>query len=210
MDRLRLDHSGAYLGPIEVGMRFRSTRMARDMDFEVVKTTPDIHSDAGGDVVTFKIAKDGFPGTMEVRELYFRAEYMPPLTDEEKAAIATRRAQEVAHQWTISPVPWESVSFVETDIEIRDANGTTLISGDIIDGTKSDIRAMSLAPELLAMLRKLEWSGITTDGTSEEVGDGSRVYSSINACPICNGDRTGHRPYCALAALLARVDGIGA
>ena len=53
---------------------------------------------------------------------------------------------------------------------------------------------IAAAPKMLAMLKKLEWSG--------EVGRFNFV-----ACPICKGLVSAHKTGCELAALIANAEG---
>jgi hypothetical protein len=87
-----------------------------------------------------------------------------------------------------TPGPWEAV-----ELECV---------GDVI-GFKNpdDIPLVMAAPEMLAMLKRLEWCQMTLD-------DGVTFHETVHYCPKCGYAKTeGHKPTCELAALIARAEG---
>ena len=89
-----------------------------------------------------------------------------------------------------SPGPWRA----EGD-DIVDVNGVVVCRPD----DASDDSLIAAAPEMLELLRKLEgWR----DGECESCGPNA---ATCVECEWCAGH--GHRPDCALGALIARIDG---
>jgi hypothetical protein len=69
--------------------------------------------------------------------------------------------------------------------------------------SEADAALIAAAPELLAMLRELEWGGE------------SEHWQGVSACLFCRGDEpgerhpggeAGHKPDCRLSALLRRCE----
>lgn len=72
------------------------------------------------------------------------------------------------------------------------ATAVAIVEGNATSGgvTAANARLISLAPEMLAELRRLEW-----------------VDPPEGSCPRCFADKhEGHAPDCTLAAILARAD----
>lgn len=98
-----------------------------------------------------------------------------------------------------SPGPWRWAGFALYGND-GDATGFCfdVPSEAYTEESKSNFRLIAAAPEMLELLRDLEWSG-------EE-----------GSCPSCHSEGVSpvgfpanrpHRPDCKLAALLARIDG---
>jgi hypothetical protein len=63
---------------------------------------------------------------------------------------------------------------------------------------EDDLRLMAAAPELLALVEKVEWI----------VSSGGWFGASIRICPWCQGEQPyGHDPDCPFRAALAKVRG---
>jgi len=92
-----------------------------------------------------------------------------------------------------SPGPWKWVPFRNWDGGLQAADGSYVISNDETDNTPEnphDAVLIAKAPDLLAMLRRLEWTtwNIRYDAT----------------CPVCAQRKSSgqHAPGCDLATLL--------
>jgi hypothetical protein len=92
--------------------------------------------------------------------------------------------------------------------ELYDACAAEDKTADNIDGilrvVDAWVKKRDRTPELLAMLRELEWGGE------------SEHWQGVSACLFCRGDEPGerhpggdvdHKPDCRLAALLREVEG---
>lgn len=105
-----------------------------------------------------------------------------------------------------SPCPWRFDDEPHSANVLRAANGVSVALLDVrVDEAgcaawKADRDLLASAPELLAMLRELEWAGTDPDGV-------------IGACPTCGRSKpmlgfpskyAPHDDDCRLAALLAR------
>lgn len=67
------------------------------------------------------------------------------------------------------------------------------------DVAAANARLMAAAPDMLAVLRDLEWTGLN---------DGRGVTHLM--CPACSARKSrgsGHNPYCGLAAAIAKAEG---
>lgn len=64
---------------------------------------------------------------------------------------------------------------------------------------EADARLIAAAPEMLALLRELEWAGGDASGSS--------CCPACGAAPAVSQASDAHAPGCRLHALLARIDG---
>jgi hypothetical protein len=72
---------------------------------------------------------------------------------------------------------------------------------EMVDIIRRSNALVAAAPEMLAMLKRLEWCQMTLD-------DGVTFHETVHYCPKCGYAKTeGHKPTCELAALIARAEG---
>ncbi len=112
----------------------------------------------------------------------------------------------------LSPGPWKWAIGVGAVLESASGlQGRTkrileVKPGAIFDATQADLDAIARAPEMVGMLRKLEWSGMAWAAPD--------MYAPC--CSSCGGMRSphlsdnfkrpgGHAPGCDLAALLKEL-----
>jgi hypothetical protein len=69
------------------------------------------------------------------------------------------------------------------------------VSEELSD-VERDLRLHDAAPEMLAMLKELEWSSWSWEH-DEQTDD---------ICPVCRAEPRQHRPSCRLAALIAKAE----
>lgn len=83
---------------------------------------------------------------------------------------------------------------------VVDSRGDPLATLHLRADRAKNAALIAAAPEMLALLRDLEWAG--NDCGSSADGDSL----SFAACPDCGAQRdSGHSPGCKLAAMLARL-----
>lgn len=97
-----------------------------------------------------------------------------------------------------APRPWRT-EVTDWSRAIVDRDGLTLVYSsedgyeDFVRCVDADLRLMALAPDMLAMLKRLEWSA--DDG-----------HQSL--CPCCySPPECGHSAHCSLAALIREAEG---
>jgi hypothetical protein len=65
----------------------------------------------------------------------------------------------------------------------------------------ADAALIAAAPEMLAMLKSVEWCQMT-------INDGGTIHETVKYCPKCgHGQSEGHRKDCRLSALIAKAEG---
>jgi hypothetical protein len=95
-----------------------------------------------------------------------------------------------------TPIPWEVKKYRPDDTStIHGANGAVVCI--VYD---RDAPLISAAPEMLAMLKDLEWAG----GKAKDYQCGA-IWNTCPSCQAMSG--YGHHESCRLAALLAKAEG---
>jgi hypothetical protein len=108
-----------------------------------------------------------------------------------------------------SPGPWYFHNNAAGYDELRSPNGEVIAMwGEWPALTKADAELIRSAPEVLELLRGLQWSA-GDDGDECPICNGTKPRDSYDEPGIVyNLDAFGHRVGCKLAALIARIDGI--